>query len=263
MRGTRGFLRRMFLPSRWKSTGTGSMKLLTPDALHRLESALNHPIGNVSLFAEALIHRSYLQKLPPGTHSNERLEFLGDAVLSLIVAEYLHKRFPEAEEGDLTKTRSRLVNRKALSVYGKALHLSDFIFMSPSAAQAVHQGGDTILADAVEAIIAAVYLDAGFVAARSLVLRMINNALEQRAVLITDDNYKSLLLEYAQSHGLGIPRYVIVHEEGPDHERTFTVDVLLGNVRQGNGSGKNKKNAEQAAAYQAYQRLVRPQKKER
>ncbi len=263
MRRTQGFLRRMFHPSRWKGTGTGSSKLLTLDALHRLESVLNHPIGHPSLFAEALVHRSFLQKLPPGTHSNERLEFLGDAVLSLIVAEYLHQRFPDAEEGDLTKTRSRLVNRKALSAYGKALHLSDFIFMSPSAAQAVTKGGDTIMADAVEALIAAVYLDSGFEAARSVVLRMINDALERRAVLITDDNYKSLLLEYAQSHGLGVPRYIIVHEEGPDHERTFTVDVLLSNLHQGSGSGKNKKNAEQAAAYQAYQRLTRSTKKDR
>ena len=183
------------------------------------------------------------------------MEFLGDAVLSLIIAEYLYLRFPDAEEGELTKTRSRLVNRKALSAYGKALQISDFILLSPSAAQSVGKGGDAIVADAVEAIIAALYLDLGFEAARAFVLKLVTNALEQRAVLITDDNYKSLLLEYAQSHGLGIPRYVIVNQEGPDHERTFTIDVLLDNIRQGSGSGKNKKNAEQAAAYQAFLQL--------
>ncbi len=243
--------RRFILPFRGTRPGTGVEPRLTPDVLRRLETSLGFPIHNASLFAEALVHRSYLQKLPSGTHSNERLEFLGDAVLSLIVAEYLHARFPNAEEGELTKTRSRLVNRRALATYGKTLGIAEFILLSPSAAQSMDHGSDAIIADAVEALIAATYLDSGFDCARRFVLRVVTEALEHRAVVIADDNYKSLLLEYAQSHGLGIPRYVIVREEGPDHERTFTVEVVLANTRLGSGTGRNKKNAEQAAAAEA------------
>lgn len=188
-------LRRIIFPSRDTRPGTGVESLLTASVLRRLETALGFTIHNPSFFAEALVHRSYLQKLPPGTHSNERLEFLGDAVLSLIVAEFLHGRFPNAEEGELTKTRSRLVNRKALAAYGKALQISEFILLSPSAAQSVDKGSDAIVADTVEAIIAATYLDAGFAAARQFVLRLVTDALTHRAIVITDDNYKSLLLE--------------------------------------------------------------------
>ncbi len=253
-------LRRLLVPSRGQAPGTGAASLLTPSVLHRLESALGFSIRNPALFAEALVHRSYLQKLPSGAHSNERLEFLGDAVLSLIVAEYLHGRFPNAEEGELTKTRSRLVNRKALAAYGKALQISEFMLLSSSAAQSVDKGSDAIVSDTVEAIIAATYLDAGFATARRFVLRLVTDALTHRAIVITDDNYKSLLLEYAQSRGLGIPRYMIVNEEGPDHDRVFTVDVLLANNRLGSGSGKNKKNAEQAAAAEALQLLTRKTK---
>jgi ribonuclease-3 len=255
MRRVLKFLRHFLPLPRHAEGGGGTVLVLQPDVLRNLESRLGYQIRRPTLFAEALVHRSYLQQLPPDARSNERLEFLGDAVLSLIVAEYLHNRFPDAEEGELTKTRSRLVNRKALAAYGKALHVSDFILLSPSAAQSIDKGADAIVADAVEALIAALYLDAGFETARRFVLRLIQDALRRRAVLSTDDNYKSLLLEHAQSHGLGIPRYVIVREEGPDHERVFTVDVLLGDARYGEGTGRNKKNAEQAAAYQALQKL--------
>jgi len=252
-----GVLRRLILPSRRHPSGTGSASPLSSTALRRLEATLGFTIHDPAIFAEALVHRSYLQMLPAGAHSNERLEFLGDAVLSLIVAEYLHGLFPGAKEGELTKTRSRLVNRKALAVYGKALQIAEFILVSPSAAQSMDKGSDAIVADTVEALIAATYLDAGFAVARQFVLRLVSDALKNRSIVITDDNYKSLLLEYAQSRGLGIPRYVIVREEGPDHERTFTVDVLLANNRLGSGVGKNKKNAEQAAAAEAIQALTR------
>jgi len=154
--------------------------------------------------------------------------------------------------------RSRLVNRKALAAYAKALRLSDFILMSPSAAQSIGRGYDTIIADTFEAIVAAIYLDRGFVAARRFVERQVTQAMTYGAVTTTaDENYKSRLLEYAQSHGLGVPRYLIVKEEGPDHDRTFTVDVLLRNERRGTGSGKNKKDAEQAAAHQAMDLLAK------
>jgi ribonuclease III len=224
--------------------------------LRRLQRLLGYRIRNGDIFEQALLHRSFLQRLPQSTRSNERLEFLGDSILNLVVADYLYHQFPEAEEGELTKIRSRLVNRKALAAYARAIHLSDFILMSPSAAQSIGKGYDAITADTFEAIIAAIYLDGGIQHARQFVQRQVFAALKKGAVITADENYKSMLLEYAQSQGIGAPRYHIVKEEGPDHDRTFTVDVMLNNVRQGRGTGKNKKEAEQAAASEALGKLV-------
>jgi len=229
-------------------------ELDTP-TVRRLQRVLGCKIHHRDLFVQALLHRSFPQRSGHASSSNERLEYLGDSVLNLIVGEHLYARYPEAPEGDLTKMRSRLVNRKALAAYAKALRLSDFILMSPSAAQSVGKGYDTIIADTFEAIVAAIYLDRGFVAARRFVERQVSQALAHGAVVTIDENYKSKLLEYAQSRGLGVPRYLIVREEGPDHDRTFTVDVLLRNERRGTGTGKNKKDAEQAAASQALTNL--------
>jgi ribonuclease-3 len=201
--------------------------------IRRLQRVLGCKIHDRDLFVQALLHRSFPQRSGHASSSNERLEYLGDSVR------------------DLTKMRSRLVNSKALAAYAKALRLSDFILMSPSAAQSVGRGYDTIIADTFEAIVAAIYLDRGFVTARRFVERQVSLALAHGAVVTNDENYKSKLLEYAQSRGLGVPRYLIVKEEGPDHDRTFTVDVLLRNERRGTGTGKNKKDAEQAAASQA------------
>lgn len=200
---------------------------------------------------QALLHRSFLQRPNQSTRSNERLEFLGDSVLNLVVGEYLYHHYPQAEEGELTQVRSRLVNRKALAAYAKSIRLADFILMSPSAAQSGRKGFDTITSDTFEAVIAAIYLDGGFQAARRFVERNLEAGLKKGVVRTADDNYKSALLEHAQSHGFGVPRYAIIAEEGPDHDRTFTVEVSLNGGLRGTGTGKNKKEAEQAAARQA------------
>jgi ribonuclease-3 len=239
----------------------GSAKRTTPpspqeERLLRFQKLIGYQILNHDLFLQALLHRSFLQRGQYASRSNERLEFLGDSILNLIVAEYLYRQFPNAEEGELTKIRARLVNRKALAAYGKSIHLSDFISMSPSAKQSVGKGHATITADTYEAVIAAIYLDGGFEAARKFVEQQVLAALKKGSVATDDENYKSMLLEYAQSRGLGVPRYSIVHEEGPDHDRTFTVDVILSNERKGSGSGKNKKEAEQAAASKALEHLL-------
>jgi ribonuclease-3 len=207
-------------------------------------------------FRQALLHRSSIQKPAEQGGSNERLEFLGDAVLNLVVAEYLFRMSPDAPEGELTKRRARLVNRKALAVYARAIDLASFISLSPSAAQATGKGSETIIADTFEAVVAAVYLDGGFEAARSMVERHIRRALHEGGVVLEDENYKSQLLEFAQAHGMGVPRYTIVQEEGPDHDRTFTVEVSVGNGVRGRGEGKNKKDAEQAAASEALDQLA-------
>ncbi len=256
--GTKSLLARFFtrLRGREEEYTRDERHGLSGDRLKRFERLLGYSIRNRDLFLQSLLHRSFLQRGQYASRSNERLEFLGDSVLNLVVAEYLYRRFPNASEGDLTKTRARLVNRKALAAYGKAIHLSEFILMSPSAKQSVGKGHATITADTFEAVIAAIYLDGGFEAARAFVEKQVLAALKKGAVPTEDENYKSMLLEYAQSHGLGVPRYIIVHEEGPDHDRTFTVDVLLDNQRKGSGEGKNKKEAEQAAANKALELLL-------
>jgi ribonuclease-3 len=226
------------------------------EKLKALQVALDYPIRNKGVFIQALQHRSYHQRSQHPARSNERLEFLGDSILNLIVGEHLFHRYPAAQEGELTKLRSRLVNKKALSAYAQRLRLAEYILMSPSAAQAGGKGRETIAADTFEAIVAAIYIDGGYDAARTFVHRQFVGAVEQGLVATHDQNFKSKLLEYAQSHGLGVPRYALVNQEGPDHDRTFTVDVVLGGIRRGTGSGKNKKEAEQAAAFQAMQKFA-------
>ncbi len=232
-----------------------AQKTLLSSQRKAFQRAIGYTIRNQGIFVQALLHRSFLQRLNSPGRSNERLEFLGDSVLNLILAEYLFQHFPHAEEGELTKFRSRLVNRKALAAYAKDIGLSRFILMSPSAAQAVGKGSDTILADTYEALVAAIYLDGGYAQAHRFVRRQVLAAMENGSVVTADENYKSMLLEFAQARGLGIPRYSIVKQEGPDHDRTFTVDVYLDTTRQGTGSGKNKKEAEQAAARKALEHL--------
>lgn len=219
--------------------------------IKEFQRLIGYAIRNQELFVQALLHRSFLQRMSRPGRSNERLEFLGDSILNLIVAEYLFHHYPEAEEGELTKIRSRLVNRKALVVYAKEIQLLDFILMSQSAAQSIGKGSDTIVADTFEAVVAAIYLDSGYEPAKEFVERQVLAAIQNGSVGISDENYKSMLLELSQAKGLGIPRYTIVKEEGPDHDRTFTVEVMINNGERGSGVGKNKKEAEQAAAFQA------------
>jgi ribonuclease-3 len=221
----------------------------------RFEQLIGYHPKNWALFYESLLHRSYLQYLGPQVQSNERLEFLGDAILNSLVAEYLYRLYPFMEEGDLTKIRSRLVNRKALALRAKELRLSDHMLLSSSALQSVDSGSDSILADAFEAVIGAIYLDGGLAAARIFVIKTLLSNTGILNSALTDDNYKSALLEYAQGHSLGVPRYSVVKEDGPDHDRRFTVEVFLGADSLGVGIGRSKKDAEQAAAAQALERI--------
>jgi len=171
------------------------------------------------------------------------------------VAEYLYRLYPSLEEGDLTKIRSRLVNRKALALRAKELRLSDYMLLSSSALQSVDSGSDSILADAFEAVIGAIYLDGGLSAAREFVSGALLKSSGILNSALTDDNYKSALLEYSQGRSLGVPRYTVVKEDGPDHDRRFTVEVFLGAESLGIGTGRSKKDAEQAAAAQGLERI--------
>jgi ribonuclease-3 len=237
--------------------GTGRQGSALPEVdFQELEKAIKYAIKDTQLFSQALSHRSYLQVQGSSSLiSYERLEFLGDAILNFIVAERLFRQDRDAEEGDLTKIRSRLVNRKALNVYSRQTQLERFILMSNNVSKLGSRGTDKILADAFESLIAAVYLDGGIEEARRLIEREVKRALKEGSVKTQDENFKSQLLEYSQGAGHGVPRYVTLLEDGPDHDRTFTIEVYLDNKPCGVGMGKNKKDAEQAAAEEALQKL--------
>lgn len=223
---------------------------------NKLEKALRHTIHNKEYFVRALTHRSFVPVSPvDNVESNERLEFLGDAILNFLVAEFLFEQYPEKEEGELTVLRARLVNRKALAFFAKEINLRQFLLSHTSSAGVVKKGYDTILADAFEAIIAALYLDGGLEYARRFIRASLTSAVQKGYLTSDDQNYKSELLEMSQAKGRGIPRYQTLKEEGPDHDRTFTVQVLIGNDALGVGTGKNKKEAEQAAAEEAIRKL--------
>lgn len=208
-------------------------------------------IRHEKYFLQAMVHRSFLQMCPPNiTRSNERMEFLGDSILNFIVAEFLYEHFPDIEEGELSKLRSRIVSRSALGASARALNLDEFLLMSPSAHQSIRGGSDSIMSDAFEAVIAAIYLDGGDKAAQTFVNDYLIAAIPTSQIT-RDENYKSSLLEFAQAHGLGIPRYVTLDESGPDHSPVFTVEVRVNGIPVGIGEGSSKKRAEQLAAKQA------------
>jgi len=235
-----------------------SHNLLSSKALHLIEDTTGYHIRNQAYFEQALVHRSYLQVAEKeAVVSNERLEFLGDSILNMLIGEFLFHRYTDIQEGELTKLRSRLVNRKALTLCARAIHLEEVILLNSSAEQSLTQGNDSLLADAFEAIIAAIYLDSDYNlgAVKEFLARTLLTPETCEKILFIDENFKSILLEYMQAQGLGAPRYIVVKEEGPDHERIFTVHVFVGADVKGEGRGRSKKEAEQQAAAEAIEKL--------
>jgi len=217
-----------------------------------IERLVGMPVADLEIYEHALRHRSLFRgQATDGTESNERLEFLGDAVLGAVAAEVLFRRFPDRAEGLLTRTRATLVNGKALAGYAEALGLGALVLMSDNMDASEGRRNQTILADAFEAIVGAVYLDLGFGAAHRFVSRVLaeNVSLEQAAA--DKSNHKSRLLEYVQGLGLEQPTYLVVEEEGPSHDRRFTVAAVVQGARMGVGEDRSKKGAEQKAAREA------------
>lgn len=213
-------------------------------------------VGNLILYEHALRHRSLFRGMEiDGTESNERLEYLGDAVLGAIVTEKLFLDFPDKSEGRLTRARANLVNGAALANYARAFGLGTHLLLSKNAEAAGGRENATILADAFEAVIGAVYLDLGFKKARRFVLHVLDRCVDLHDVVESRANPKSRLLEYVQARGLDQPVYNTITEEGPSHDRTFTVEVRVEGVVHGSGVGPSKKTAEQEAATAALQTL--------
>ncbi len=229
--------------------------VLEPHQRKRLEEIVGLPVQHVEYYEQALVHRSAVTRVSArGGRSNERLEFLGDALLGFLAAEYLFARYPEFPEGELTKNRTWLVNRRTLTVCARRLGIGAVLLMSPSAAQALQHGNDAFLADALEALIAAVYLDHGLDAVREFVLQRLLPIMEQEQ-LLQDTNYKSLLLEYVQAQGWSAPVYRVLEEHGPDHAKEFVVGVYAQQRCLGVGRGRSKREAEQDAARDALEKL--------
>jgi len=208
------------------------------------------------LLRKALTHRSYLQGNGDNVElSNERLEFLGDSVLELIVNEHLYRCYPGKREGDLTKMKSLLVSRSVLARRARAINLGTFVLLSEAEQEAGGRRRTSILADTYEAVLGAIYLDRGFEAARMFVE---HNLLSDAEKILSDrahTNYKNILQEHVQAEYKTHPRYRTSSEEGPDHEKIFTVEVNVHGKSFGEGRGTNKKQAEQEAARSALARL--------
>ena len=235
--------------------GTGTRAQQEQRALEEFQQHFRVPFGDTDLLKLALTHRSYLSVTGQGPReSNERLEFLGDSVLGLVTSEYLYRENPEEHEGDLTKSKSLLVSKAILSRRALAMGLGRFVLMSHSEVESGGRQRLSILADAFEAVIGAIYLDQGFEPAREFIHKWL---LRESGAIVADKrhtNYKSHLQEYVQSTWRTHPVYRIRSEMGPDHSKHFLVEVLVGKRSLGEGRGRNKKEAEQAAARTALER---------
>lgn len=229
---------------------------LSHDEVSELETKLNYCFKNKELIQQALKHRSFLSVTNEcRLRSNERLEFLGDAVLGMIVTEYLFKKFPTKEEGELTAIKSLLVSRKILARVSTELGIGAFMLLNDAEEKSGGRERASIIADAFEAIVGAIYLDGG--------LETTVNFIREQLLDLTDEilteehykNFKSILLEYSQSQNLGLPQYIVRNEEGPDHEKLFTIEVRINNQVLGIGKGNSKKGAEQISAKNALKNL--------
>jgi ribonuclease-3 len=230
--------------------------LLSPFVKSALERIVSIPIKNETFFVTALTHRSAIDFFEKEKFiSNERLEFLGDAVLDLVIAEHLYKLYPGFNEGALTKLRSQLVNARILAFHARRFELGKLLIVSDSAQMNGVRDSETALADAFEALIGAVYLDSGYEQARAFLGKHLLSQTDLARLIDSDQNFKSALLEFAQGERLPLPYYFVIAEEGPSHKKIFTVGVRLGEEVLGQGAGKSKKAAEQLAAKEAYQKI--------
>jgi ribonuclease-3 len=228
------------------------------DSLDGFEATIGYRFQDRNLLVSALSHRSSVEN----GRSNERLEYLGDAVLGLIVSEFLFGEYPDLDEGDLTKMKASLVNEAVLSKVAGEFGLGNFIFLSNEEEKSGGRKKPSIVADAAEAVLGAVYLDGGLSAARSIVGRFFLTDYES---LLNDEssyNYKGELLEKIQGSGKGLPRYELQKEIGPDHEKQFVISVSVNGENLGQGDGSTKKEAEQKAARMALRTLRKKEKSE-
>lgn len=215
-----------------------------------LRSALGDPVLDPELLERALTHRSYAYE-NGGLPTNERLEFLGDSVLGVVVTETLYRTHPDLSEGRLAKLRAAVVNARALAGVGRGIGLGEHVMLGRGEESTGGRQKASILSDTVEAVIGAVHLSGGFEVSAVVVHRLFDPLIEAASAMGAGLDWKTSLQELAAEHSLGVPEYVI-QDEGPDHMKTFTAQVRVADRLYGNGVGRSKKEAEQAAAETAY-----------
>ena len=222
------------------------------DVCKILNKNLNHEEINMKLYKKAFTHKSVVKD---HNDCNERLEFVGDAVLNVVVGHYLYERYPDENEGFLTRVRTKLVSGTNLSGIAKDLGFENFVSMNDRAMSKGWNTNPRIMEDCFESFIGALYLDKGFEFSRQWILSTLNVE-ENEEETLKDTNYKDILMKHAQTKGQEFrPEYKIFKEDGPDHEKTFTVQVYVNNMLLSNGKTNSKKKAEQLAAKNALECL--------
>ncbi len=223
--------------------------------LKSCQSKLTYFFKDVTLLNQALTHKSFVNENNRKFEDNERLEFLGDSVLDLIIGEYTLKKFKNRMEGDLSKIRAALVNEGSLSKIARLLNLGEYLQLGKGELLSGGRNKNSILANTLEAIVAAIYLDGGLDKAAEVLLPLFKSELHHLADTSRYRDYKSELQEYAQVNKIEIPVYTVEKEIGPDHNKIFEVTVSVNGKTSGKGSGKSKKEGEQEAAREALVQL--------
>jgi ribonuclease-3 len=222
--------------------------------LSDIQQRIGHTFNNAELLERALTHKSYANENRVSYH-NERMEFLGDAVLSLVISEYLMTVCPDSTEGELSRLRAAVVSEPALAAVSREIGLGDYLLLGKGEDQTGGRNKDSLLADSLEALIAAVYQDAGIDSAESLVIRLFEEAIKKTSASGGSLDYKTELQERCQEQLKQLPEYRIVSETGPDHQKQFAMEVWIKGQLSGSGTGKSKKEAEQRAAKEALEKL--------
>lgn len=226
------------------------------EVLKKLEERLDYRFCDVDLLVTALTHRSYVnENRQPGVSDNERLEFLGDSVLGLCVSDLLIKKYVDGSEGDLTKMRSVLVGEKNLAQLARGLQIGNCLLIGRGEENAGSRARDSFLANAFEAVVAAVYLDSGYENVRTVVKKLIEPFLEKETLPSAYFDYKTLLQEFCQRKFKTIPMYLLADTSGPEHAKVFEVKVVIVDKLTAIGTGTSKKEAEKQAAQKAWKIL--------
>lgn len=220
-----------------------------------LAQRLGLPFRDMLLLSRALTHRSYLNEHPEAIEDNERLEFLGDAVLDFVVGAWLYNRYPEMPEGDLTRMRSALVHTEQLASFARQIQLGNALRLGRGEVQGGGRDRSPLLCDAFEALIGALYLDSGIEAVNQFLESMLNDAADDILLHHKNEDPKSLFQEWAQAQGYSTPLYVTRSASGPDHSKVFEVDVIVNGETYASGKGHSKQAATKAAAQNALRRL--------
>ena len=214
------------------------------------------PITDILLLSRALTHRSFLNEHPEALEDNERLEFLGDAVLDFVVGAWLYNQFPEMPEGDLTRMRSALVHTEQLAEFARMIDLGYALRLGKGEVQAGGRNRDALLCDTFEAVIGAVYLDNGIGSVQTFIAPYLSEASEDILTNRKNEDPKSMLQEWAQSRGYAAPMYITRSATGPDHSKIFEVDVFINGKQFGTGKGPSKQSAEKLAAKRILEKIL-------